>query len=192
MGVADKSSPKVGLMLQLHYTLPRWLRRVAGAPRRLVLSLRVPPTSEVLHLALVAAGKTPTRLPESLWLRFAPPTASADPGSWLLHKLGTAISPSTVLLNGSAGMHAVDDLHGAVVSAQPPRRETLAIVPLDAALVSPGTPALLPKVVRSPRDVQGGVAFNLLNNAWGTNYVRLCLADQLVLVMVSQRVSVHV
>ncbi len=41
---------------------------------------------------------------------------------------------------------------------------------LDAALVSPGEPTPFPNVRHAP-DLSQGVAFNLANNIWGTNYV---------------------
>lgn len=41
---------------------------------------------------------------------------------------------------------------------------------LDAALVSPGEPTAFPNV-RSQPDLTKGMAFNLANNLWGTNYV---------------------
>ena len=41
---------------------------------------------------------------------------------------------------------------------------------LDAALVSPGEPTPFPNVRHAP-DLARGMAFNLANNIWGTNYV---------------------
>ena len=41
---------------------------------------------------------------------------------------------------------------------------------LDAALVSPGKPTPFPNVRHAP-DLAHGMAFNLANNIWGTNYV---------------------
>ena len=41
---------------------------------------------------------------------------------------------------------------------------------LDAALVSPGEPTAFPNE-RKPPALTKGMAFNLANNLWGTNYV---------------------
>lgn len=41
---------------------------------------------------------------------------------------------------------------------------------LDAALVSPGEPTAFPNTRLQP-DLTKGMAFNLANNLWGTNYV---------------------
>ena len=41
---------------------------------------------------------------------------------------------------------------------------------LDAALVSPGEPIPFP-VTRSKPDMSKGMAYNLANNIWGTNYI---------------------
>jgi hypothetical protein len=79
--------------------------------------------------------------------------------------------------NGSFSMHAVDDSLGVTVGAPPaPRRphqpllRQLVITPLDAPLVSPGQPRVLPNVLEPP-DMSHGVSFNLHNQLWGTNYV---------------------
>ena len=41
---------------------------------------------------------------------------------------------------------------------------------LDAALVSPGEPIPFPNARAKP-DLSKGIAYNLANNIWGTNYV---------------------
>jgi len=41
---------------------------------------------------------------------------------------------------------------------------------LDAALVSPGEPIPFP-VTRTKPDLSKGMAYNLANNIWGTNYI---------------------
>ncbi len=41
---------------------------------------------------------------------------------------------------------------------------------LDAALVSPGAPIPFP-VTRTKPDLSKGMAYNLANNIWGTNYI---------------------
>ena len=51
----------------------------------------------------------PCRLLQALWVRWRPPLAVVDADSWQLHKLGSVISPTEVLRNGSQAMHAVQD-----------------------------------------------------------------------------------
>jgi hypothetical protein len=96
MQVYDKSTPKTGLHLALELSFAPHLVKHAGAPLKAWLLLESPPTSHSLHVTLVWQGKTATRLPEALWLRFKPGRGSVDPESWLLHKLDGAISPSEV------------------------------------------------------------------------------------------------
>lgn len=72
------------------------------------------------------------------------------------------------MLNGSQSMHAVSDDGISVASAD--GDEVLSIHTLDAPLVSPGHPTPLPNGIRPP-DLAQGMHFNLVNNAWGTNYV---------------------
>lgn len=68
-------------------------------------------------------------------------------------------------------MHAVGrGAGGGVAACSAAGDERLVIDSLDAALVSPGVPTGLPNV-RRPPDTAQGVAFNLYNNLWGTNYV---------------------
>lgn len=48
--------------------------------------------------------------------------------------------------------------------------EQVQLAAMDTALVAIGDPEVLPDV-RGPARPDRGLAFNLLNNAWGTNYV---------------------
>lgn len=64
---------------------------------------------------------------QAVWVAFQPSLAAADPGSWLMHKLGQPVSPLDVALNGSQAMHAVDDDGVAVMGAGPQAWEQLQI-----------------------------------------------------------------
>eukprot|EP00775_Hariotina_reticulata_P005520 gene5520-5755_t len=88
-----------GLSLQLHYKFEGHLHTRAGAPGEIVLQLSSPSDSETLGLNLVWLDKTPTRLPETMWLRFRLVEGlSVNPDSWRLHKLGSAaINPQEVM-----------------------------------------------------------------------------------------------
>jgi hypothetical protein len=82
--------------------------------------------------------------------------------------------PLQVMVNGSQSMHAVSDAGVSVSSAS--GDEVLQIRTLDAPLVSPGHPTVLPQGRHAPGMSQG-VHFNLVNNMWGTNYVSDALCD---------------
>ncbi|KAL4420038.1 hypothetical protein ABPG77_001288 [Micractinium sp. CCAP 211/92] len=137
-----------------------------GAPQAIWTEITAPTDSSELRVAVTWQDKTPTRLPEALWVRWRPDPAALHPSTWALHKLGQPISPLEVILNGSRSLHAVGD-EG--VSVQTSGGGVLRIVSLDAALVSPGEPWAIPRVSVQP-DMEGGMAFNLVNNLWGTNY----------------------
>jgi hypothetical protein len=66
--------------------------------------------------------KTPTRLPEAFWLRWAPRSDAVNASSWLMYKLGQPISPLEVMLNGSHALHAVGDEGVSVDSADGSQR----------------------------------------------------------------------
>ncbi|KAF8062055.1 hypothetical protein HT031_004315 [Scenedesmus sp. PABB004] len=176
--------------LALRHSFPAELVRRVGAPRAAWTLITCPgddggsvpggapgggggggaagPRAGDLGLAVVWQGKTATRLPEALWLRFAPGPGGADASSWRLHKLGGAVDPGAVLTNGSQSMHAVGDAGVSVRSAD--GREALQVLSWDAPLVSPGAANPFPNGAFPP-DLGSGVAFNLANNVWGTNYV---------------------
>ncbi len=127
------------LQLYLRYSLPSNLSQLAGAPKALWLQLDLPVDSPQLGLAAIWQDKTPTRLPEALWLRFRPGPAAGS--NWQLHKLGGSVSPGEVMVNGSQSLHAVSDAGVSVESAAREERvmkERLHIKTVDAALVSPG------------------------------------------------------
>jgi hypothetical protein len=59
----------------------------------------LPTTSHVSHLLPLQA----------LWVDWEPSNRQADPDSWRLWKLDSAIDPADVLFNGSRSLHAVGD-----------------------------------------------------------------------------------
>jgi hypothetical protein len=133
-----------------------------GAPRRILIEAAFPSASPAVNLALQWFDKPACRLPEALWLSFAP--AAPEPHGWRIDKLGQSISPLEVLRNGNRTLHAA----GAGVEYRD-KRGGLAIATLDAPLVAPGVPSLLHFSNRRPA-LQGGMHFNLYNNVWGTNF----------------------
>ncbi|CAL8470098.1 g9640 [Coccomyxa elongata] len=152
-------------------TLPQELVTNVGAPAQVWQWFKSPSTDDRLLYNVLWVNKTATRLPEALWVQFTPDAKVADPDTWAMSKLGSLVSPLDVVRNGSHSMHAVDD-DGVLVNALGYTHswEQLKIRTLDCALVSPGEPNPFPNVNTQP-DMSKGVAFNLGNNIWGTNYI---------------------
>ncbi len=46
---------------------------------------------------------------QALWVRFTPDPQVADPDTWGMSKLGSLVSPTDIVRNGSHSMHGVDD-----------------------------------------------------------------------------------
>lgn len=76
--------------------LPRPLATLAGAPQTVWVVLHSPSDSPALHVTLVWQNKTPTRLPEALWLRFKPGRGAVDDDSWTMNKISSSIKPTEV------------------------------------------------------------------------------------------------
>jgi hypothetical protein len=140
----------------------------SGAPAAVWLEYASLPDSPALYLDVTWVNKTATRLPEALWVDWEPSNRQADPDSWRLWKLDSAIDPADVLFNGSRSLHAVGDRGFHVDSRN--GHERLSIRPLDAALVGPGARTPFPTPDRRP-DLARGMHSLLANNIWGTNYV---------------------
>eukprot|EP00884_Botryococcus_braunii_P006942 jgi/Botrbrau1/16249/Bobra.0066s0034.1 len=137
--------PGEGFHVTVLLELPTWMIVDAGAPRHIWLEIQSKSDDPRLYVDVVWIDKTPTRLPEALWYKFAPDAEVADPQSWLMYKLGQPISPLEVVNNGSQSMHGVGD-EGISVSGRGARSwETLAIRSLDVSLVSPGEANPFPK-----------------------------------------------
>ncbi|KAL3138964.1 hypothetical protein ABBQ32_005773 [Trebouxia sp. C0010 RCD-2024] len=151
-------------------SMPSWAVQEAGAPAEVWVDIQAPEDADSLYLDVIWVNKTATRLPEAMWVQFAPPAAVADAASWQMYKLGRPVSPLEVVLNGSQSMHAVSDEGISVRGAGSGSWEQLNIRSLDAALVSPGEPIPFPNPNARP-DLHKGMAYNLANNIWGTNYI---------------------
>ena len=63
-------------------------------------------SAHVLHVQLTSHGSC---VSQALWAEFAPDATVADPDSWLMSKLGSPVSPTDIVVNGSHSMHGVDD-----------------------------------------------------------------------------------
>jgi len=141
-----------------------------GAPRSVFLQYNVPGQSalSVLDLSLSWFNKTATRLPESMWVSFAPFVNQGD-AAWELDVMGYPVDPLDVIERGTRFMHAVSD-KGASLKDGP---HTLSIRMLDSALVAPGDIRHLLRYSsgnEQPDALKGGMHANIFNNVWGTAF----------------------
>jgi hypothetical protein len=133
-----------------------------GCPGCATVEITLPHDERAIYLDLCWFDKPASRLPEALWLSFAPEAPKA--GGWTLEKLGRRISPREVVRCGNRKLHAVT---GPVEYRD--ERGGLLLEALDAPLVAPGEPSLLDFNNRQP-PLRRGMHFNLYNNVWGTNF----------------------
>lgn len=113
-------------------------------------------------------NKVATRLPESLSFVFTPiPQAKYK---WWLHKIDTLIDPLNVVVNGSQRLHAINK----GVYYIDTKVRGLEITSPDAAVVNILTDqdyiSYLPLPLSKIQSITG-VAFDLYNNLWETNYI---------------------
>ncbi|KAJ8311291.1 hypothetical protein KUTeg_011158 [Tegillarca granosa] len=125
--------------------------------------------SKEIDVSLQWFGKTTTRLPESLNFVFNP-TQNTDGAHWMIHKLGQWIDPLNVVLNGSQRLHVMDRGVYYINS----KSQGMEIVSYDAGLVNVLTPDWDVNALSLPlKPIMSvdGMAFNLYNNLWDTNYI---------------------
>jgi hypothetical protein len=139
----------------------------AAYPLQIRMELLLPNSEPVIHLTFSLSRKSPTRLPEALWLTFNP---TPPPNGWhsenvALDKSGESISPNEVVANGNRHMHAVTKQFTYHFDSN-----TLSIEPLDAPLIALGERTPIGFSNDQP-DLSKGIHSNLCNNAWGTNYI---------------------
>jgi hypothetical protein len=127
-----------------------------------------------LSITLRWMNKTTTRLPESIWFEMRP---NAGVGAALgVSKMGSMIDPNDVVANGSS-LHASDSTHGVTFrTAGASPETTMRIRSSDAPLVAVGTVGRELNLWHASTQHEGaaaeqGVAWNLFNNLWNTNYV---------------------
>lgn len=137
-----------------------------GPPPAVWLSIRPTgggPGGAPLELRLWWDDKPANRLPEALWCSFVP--VVAEPGRWLMDKLGQSVSPLDVVRHGGRALHGVGD--GGLSYDGPDG--SLRLRTPDAPLVAPGRPNLLDADPPVP-DLAGGWHVLLHDNCWGTNF----------------------
>jgi hypothetical protein len=151
-----------GIQLLLQLALPESAIQRFGAPRILTTEILIHDDRPEISLDVQWFEKSACRLPAACWFGFTPVTG--DPQKWTIEKLGQWLSPLDVVLGGGRMMHGVDSgvrYDGSDGSLQ--------IESWDAAVVAPGSPALL-EFNDQPPDLSGGMHFCLWNNVWNTNF----------------------
>jgi hypothetical protein len=147
----------------LELAFPKICSQRFGAPAILTLEIRQADAS-TLDMELRWYEKPATRIAEALWFHFRFPVSSRK--GWWIHKLGGEIDPFDVVPRGSRHLHIAN--HGAGVRS--PASGNWTVSSQEAALLAPGTPRLVDYRTSQPDPHRNGLAFNLLNNTWGTNF----------------------
>ena len=106
-------------------------------------------------------GKSADRQPHAVWLEFHPAFNSSFCN---FTKLGETIAARDVVSGGGRALHAID---GKITWGS--RTGFLALDSLDAPLLAPGRRVLGDFPNRLP-NLDEGIAINLYNNLWGTNF----------------------
>jgi hypothetical protein len=136
-----------------------------GAPASVWLQLTVPkalPAAATITGALSIYGKTPTRLPEGLYLRT---NASAGAG-WRVGKLSSMVDPFDVVPGGNHHQHGFNKEVRAM--AGDGSGAALSIASLDFSQAQLGKPIPLPAPVwANATSASEGLSFLLIDNTWG-------------------------
>ena len=153
-----------------------------GAPAALVTRLVVAHAAAAgaprVAATVWSVNKTATRMPETMFVSFAPDNATAT-GEWEMQKLGQwQKTVGDVVAGGSQHLHGVSIGSGVRYNSSAGR--SIAIEAVDAPVVNLGEPLGLPvpcekvdKPWAAVPDVDTfGVSSVLWNNLWGTNYVQ--------------------
>ncbi|MBS0664698.1 MAG: DUF5054 domain-containing protein [Verrucomicrobia bacterium] len=150
-----RHAPRVVLKLRV----PAAASRDFGCPPEVQLAWTPPVGLAPARFSLQWFGKPASRIPESAWCSFVPRVP--HPAQWRLVKLGAPIDPRRVVPRGNRRIHAIER------AVHP----TLAIVNRHAPVVALDRATLL-DFRPEPPDLRHGLHFNLVNNAWGTNFVQ--------------------
>jgi hypothetical protein len=137
---------------------------VTAWPEEMYLEVTLPKNEPVAHVTFTWIRKRANRLPEALWLSFAPDAPNTQ--NWLLSKVEGTVSPGDVVSGGNRHMHALS--HGLRYHDE---QGAFAIDTLDAPLAVLGDRSPIQFSNAQP-DLSKGIHFSLFNNGWGTNYVQ--------------------
>ena len=155
-----------------------------GAPEmvwiRLLISKKIPPTIELvsLSLELIWINKMPTRLAEAMMFSFYPSRQYSNT-TWhgSIQKISnhTPIELNNVITNGSQLQHAAKGVTLREISSFSDKLQVWLsspdiplVCPIMSTITSP-TPFPAPLTPTKDLDLKG-IAFNLHNNIWNTNY----------------------
>jgi hypothetical protein len=131
-------------------------------PGRIYLEIILPDDEPIVRVHLYWFDKVSNRLPEALWFSFLP--LAPEQRGWLLDKVDQPVSPFDVVAGGNRHMHAISNF----VRYKDSRGE-FSIDSMDVPLVVLGERSPLHFSNAQP-ELNQGVHFSLMNNAWGTNY----------------------
>ncbi|WP_027998824.1 DUF5054 domain-containing protein [Sinorhizobium arboris] len=153
IGVASE-----GGRLVIACRLPSAAQEQLGAPAR--VDYVVQSRDEGVEIAVVLRGKPANRMPEAGFVEIAPKSAHR----WELLKTGLWQEAARTVRRGGGALQAIFLARAALAGGR-----GLAIEPLDSPLAGPlGQPFM--QFPDGPPTYETGLAFNLHNNKWGTNF----------------------
>ncbi len=139
--------------LTVNLTCDKKLCDELGAPRLIQINYIF--EENQLRVDVSWYGKDANRLTEAIYLNLFPNTDKVT-----LKKLGSAVSPDEVVLNGSRNLHAVQSVMW----------DSCEVENLHSPLVSFGRGKILEFDNRLEDVRKDGISFVLYNNVWGTNF----------------------
>lgn len=144
------------LHLRLHALQPE--SGAPGCPKVWTTDILLHAQEPRIEIEVQWFEKTAVREPEAMWAEILVPDHNRKSGAWKFTKLQEPMDFSSVVDKGGMMLAAMDG-----VAARGP----LSIESLDAPLISASRNALLR--FRKVRE-SNGLAINLFNNVWGTNF----------------------
>lgn len=148
-------------LIRIEMVAPEGMDTEFGCPPEVVVNLVAHPARKGLVVEVGWNSKQACRIAEALWLHLD--LVMVGEAGFSLIKMGERISPTDIVPDGAEWIHAVEALEYVG------ERGSITIENLDSSLLSVGGPGLLKFGLPSPGPVEG-LAFNLFNNVWGTNF----------------------
>ena len=143
-----------------------------GAPEEIWLNYTFTSLVYTIELDVIWYNKRPTRLAEATMLRFTPLNKNGDL-ECSVHQFGQEVSVVDLMLNGSVYQRAGDGFTCNFTGSTCPAyvKVTSRDVPLLCPIFKSSGPTPFPYPFQiAEKYVQTGMAFNLHNNIWNTNY----------------------
>lgn len=158
-GNSSNGYPVNTVVFHAEVSFPQEAVTLAGAPPLAYVTTVVPVSGGgPVEVTVQVFNKTATRLPESMFVRFAPGAVTAAS----MEKLGEWVDPVDVVIGGAQRHHSVS-AGGVSVSVG---NATVAISSVDARTVNWGAETGFPTPTDTPADVTQGVSFMVWNNIW--------------------------